>query len=131
MGELLLQIQKQSGGDHGNQYTGGKISSGVDFGKGKMQTVADMGMSQRQAEQYQQMAQNPEAVQMAIQKAIPNNNPYHENRDVSNLVKTKSEITSEMGMTKDQVSQYQQMEEAVVVNIPERFRSHYTEPGDA
>ena len=46
---------------------------------------------------------------LQIQKATPNNNPYHENRDTSNFVKSKAEITSEMGMTADQVSQYQQM----------------------
>jgi len=32
---------------------------------------------------------------LQIQKATPNNNPYHENRDTSNLVKSKLEITSE------------------------------------
>ena len=30
-----------------------------------------MGMTSQQVSQYQQMAQNPEAVQMAIQKADP------------------------------------------------------------
>lgn len=97
MGELLLQIQKQSGGDHGNQYTGGKISPGVDFGKGKMQTVADMGMSQRQVEQYQQMAQNPKAVQVAIQKAI-------ENGDVV----SRSQVMKEIKALKDELKNREQ-----------------------
>ena len=46
---------------------------------------------------------------LAIPKATPNNNPFHENRDASNFVKSKSETIKEQGYSKDEASQYQQM----------------------
>lgn len=46
-----------------------------------------------------------------IPKATPNNNPFHENRPASNLVKTKAEVAEELGFNKDQVSQFQRMAE--------------------
>jgi Holliday junction resolvasome RuvABC DNA-binding subunit len=46
---------------------------------------------------------------LAIPKATPNNNPFHENRDRSNLVKSKSETIKDMGYSKDEASDYQQM----------------------
>ena len=33
LGDLTRQMPKKSGGDHGNQYTGGKIRGGSNFGK--------------------------------------------------------------------------------------------------
>lgn len=46
---------------------------------------------------------------LAIPKATPNNNPFHENRDESNLVKSKIETIQEMGYSKDEASDYQRM----------------------
>lgn len=46
---------------------------------------------------------------LEIPKATPNNNQFHENHPTMNLVKSKSEVTSEMGMNRNQVSQFQQM----------------------
>lgn len=61
MGELLLNIQKQTG----NQYTSA-TSSNVEKAKTKTEITSEMGMTKDQVSQYQQMAQNPEAVQAAI-----------------------------------------------------------------
>lgn len=82
MGELLLQIQKQSG----NQYTNAS-SSNIEKAKTKTEITSEMGMSKDQVSQYQQMAQNPEAVQAAIQKAI-------ENGDVVSRSQVMKEIRS-------------------------------------
>ena len=46
---------------------------------------------------------------LEIPKATPNNNQFHEILPTTKFVKSKSEITAEMGVTKDQVSQFQQM----------------------
>lgn len=55
---------------------------------------------------------------LSIPKATPNNNPNHEIRDTSNLVKTKAETVSEMGYSKDQVSDYQRMaQNPAIVNL--------------
>lgn len=67
MGELLLQIQKQSGRPKKENF-----STNEEKLKTKAEITADMGMSKNQVSQYQQMAQNPEAVKAAIQKAIDN-----------------------------------------------------------
>lgn len=67
MGELLLQIQKHSGArtDLTSLPYGKEVRT-------KTEITAEMGMNPKQVSQYQQMAQNPEAVQAAIQKAIEN-----------------------------------------------------------
>lgn len=40
---MLLAIPKASGGDHGNQYTGGKNRDESNFAKSKSETITDMG----------------------------------------------------------------------------------------
>ena len=69
IGEILLSIPKQSGGDHGNQYTGGKNRDESNFGKTKAETVAEMGYSKDQVSDYQRMAQNPAVVNMVLEQA--------------------------------------------------------------
>ena len=66
MGELLLQIQKQSGARTDLKT----YSTNLDEVKTKTEITSEMGMTKDQVSQYQQMAQNPEAVQIAIEKAI-------------------------------------------------------------
>jgi len=66
MGELLLQIQTAQG-----KRTDLETSS-IDHEevKSKSEVTSEMGMTKDQVSQYQQMAQNPEAVKIAVQKAI-------------------------------------------------------------
>lgn len=84
MGELLLQIQKGSG-----HYSKSENQPPL-----KNTITAEMGMTRNQVSQYQQMAQNPEAVQTAIQKAI-------ENGDVV----SRSQVMKEIRAIKDQVAE--------------------------
>ena len=65
IGELLLQIQKQSGARTDLRTS----SSNHEEVKTKSEITSEMGMTKDQVSQYQQMAQNHEAVQAAIQKA--------------------------------------------------------------
>ena len=58
MGELLLQIQKQSGARTDLQTS----SNNHEEVKTKTAITSEMGMTKDQVSQYQQMAQNPEAV---------------------------------------------------------------------
>ena len=67
MGKLLLQIQKQSGGDRRSDDF--KNQDTLKFEKSKAEITSELGMTRHQVSDYQQMAQNPEAVQAAIQKA--------------------------------------------------------------
>ena len=72
MGEMLKEIPKASGGDHGNQYTGGKKAPSSQFAKPKSETLSDMGIAYGAAKQYQQMADHPEIVRQAIAEAREN-----------------------------------------------------------
>ena len=106
MGELLLQIEKQSGGDRKSEDF--KISGSVDFEKkNKMQVVSEIGITQRQSEQYQQMAQNPEAVQAAIDNAI-------ERGDVV----SRSQVMKEIRALKDHIRELEEREPEVRVERP-------------
>ena len=58
IGEILLNIPKSSGGDHGNQYTVGKNRDESNFGKSKSETISEMGYSKDQVSDYQRMAHN-------------------------------------------------------------------------
>lgn len=69
IGEILLSIPKQSGGDHGNQYTGGKNRDESNFGKTKSETISEMGYSKDQVSDYQRMAQNQAVVNLVLEQA--------------------------------------------------------------
>lgn len=69
IGELTMAMPKASGGDHGNQYTGGKNTHGVNFGKAKSDIVREAGFTAKQVSQFQRMAANPDAVERAKAQA--------------------------------------------------------------
>lgn len=87
MGELLLQIQKQSGRPKENNF-----STYDEKLKTKGEITAEMGMTPNQVSQYQQMAQNPEAVQAAIAKAIENGDVVSRNQVMKEIRAIKAEI---------------------------------------
>jgi len=76
LGELFKDIPKKSGGNRGNQHTGGKIRSGADFGKTETKTkkeiVEDAGFSQDQAERFEILADNPDIVEFVKAEARKN-----------------------------------------------------------
>lgn len=111
MGELLLTIQKQ----HGNQYTSA-TSSDIEKAKTKTEITSEMGMTKDQVSQYQQMAQNPEAVQAAIQKAI-------ENGDVV----SRSQVMKEINALKAELRAEQERREQAESQVKEVFPSDYRE----
>lgn len=67
MGELLKAVPKASGGDRRSESF--KISPHVDYEKPKSEVVKESGLTQRQAEQFQIMANHPESVEKAKEKA--------------------------------------------------------------
>lgn len=76
VGEFLKEIPKGSGGDRGNQHTGGKIRSGADFGKKgkttKKEIVENAGFSQDQAERFETLAENQDIVEFVKAEAREN-----------------------------------------------------------
>lgn len=87
IGALTAQFEKQSGGDHGNQYTGGKSCSGDTFGTDaeiveqmldkaeqlkpttKTEKIKELGFNKKQVYEFERMAQHPEIVEQAKAEA--------------------------------------------------------------
>ena len=65
VGEFASTVPKASGGDRGNQYTGGKSTPRDTFAKTKEKTLQDMGFSKNQISQAQKLARHPEIVEQA------------------------------------------------------------------
>ena len=63
--------------------------------KTKTEITSEMGLSSKQVFQYQQMAQNPEAVQAAIQKAIENGDVVSRTAVMKQIQKAKEEAKAE------------------------------------
>lgn len=68
IGELLLAIPKQSGGDRKSEDF--KIPDAWNFEKSKSETISEMGYTKHEVSDYQRMAQNPEIVQKVIESAL-------------------------------------------------------------
>ena len=92
MSELLLQIQKQSGKRTDLETS---LPNGNEV-RTKTEIVSDMGMSSKQVSQYQQMAQNPDAVQAAIQKAIDNGDVVSRNQVMKEIRSVKDELKRQL-----------------------------------
>ena len=84
-------LPKASGGDHGNQYTGGKNDTAVDFAKPtKLQAVEALGFTPKQAERFETLADHPEEVAQAKAEARENDD-LPTRTAVLSLIKRKQE----------------------------------------
>ena len=88
-----------SGGDHGNQYTGGKNEVDHDFAKtSKAETIRDMGFTEYQARDFQTLA-NHEKTAQGFASSIP---------DVDGKnAETKTQTIHSMGFTDRQARDFQ------------------------
>lgn len=91
LGLLLMNIQKQSGmrTDLETSFPYGKEV------KTKTEITSEMGLTPKQVSQYQQMAQNPEAVQAAIKKAIENGDVVSRTAVMKQIQQAKEEARRE------------------------------------
>ncbi len=91
IGKLIRDIPKASGGDRRSEDFKSKNDNVVDFEKPKSETLSEMGISQKQAERYQRLANHPEAVQKAKEDARKRNDVVSQ-QDVLNriIIPTKS-----------------------------------------
>ena len=58
VGELTSEIPLGSGGNRGNQYTGGKKGAAPRFAKTKAQAIKELGLSKDQVKDFEVMAEN-------------------------------------------------------------------------
>lgn len=108
MGELLLQIETAQG-----KRT--DIETSLPYGKEvktKAESIEGIGIGTKQAYQYQQMAQNPEAVQAAIDKAI-------ERGDVV----SRSQVMKEIKALKDHIRELEEREPETRVEKPADYEA--------
>ena len=83
MGELLLQIQTAQGKRTDLTLSGARTKS---------QRLEEMGMTRQLSNEYEQMAQNPDAVQTAIQKAIENGDVVSRSQVMKEIRALKEEL---------------------------------------
>lgn len=72
IGEILLAMPKASGGNHGNQYTSGKIPTSEEIAKPKpeskpietkQEAAQKLGFNKQQVERFQTLAQHKDIVE--------------------------------------------------------------------
>lgn len=106
LGKRISEIPKATNNNPtGNNQYSGQIDSTVDSTlkqKPKSETIAELGLTQKQAERFQQMAQNPDAVQAAMTKA----------REAGDVV-SQSQIISEIQQTRRAEKEARQEERRV------------------
>lgn len=118
MGELLLQIQKVQG----KRTDLTSVTNDTEV-KTKTQITQEMGMSHKQVLDYQQMAQNPEAVQAAIQKAIENGDVVSRNQVMKEIRSAKEELKRQLAEKEKKISELENR--APVVKIKEVVPTDY------
>lgn len=110
IGELLLAIPKQSGGDR--KSDGFKNRDGSNFEKSKSETIKEMGYSKDEASDYQQMAKHPEVVQKVIDDALEKGE-----------IVTKASVMREIKFYKDRISalESRKPEKVTVEVVPDDY----------
>lgn len=110
IGELMKQVPKSSGGDHGNQYTGGKNDTTVDFGKNKLEVIRDAGFTPKQVERFQTLASHPEIVEQAKAEARENDDIVSRSL-VLNMVKEQKRADKEAAREEQRQENAEKIEE--------------------
>ena len=105
MGELLLQIQTAQG--RRTDLTSSEVRT-------KSEQLHEIGITRQRSSEYEQMAQNPEAVQAAIQKAI-------ENGDVV----SRTQVMKEISALKAELRKAQEREPEIRTVTKEVYPSDY------
>ena len=99
LGKRISEIPKATNNNPtGNNQYSGQIDSPVDSTvkqKPKSETIAELGLTQKQAERFQQMAQNPDAVQAAMTKAREAGDVVSQARIISEIKQAQKETRQE------------------------------------
>lgn len=104
MGELLLQIQTAQGR---------RTDLTSSDGRTKSQQLEEIGVSRQRSNEYEQMAQNPEAVQAAIQKAIYNGDVVSRSQVMKEIRAIKEELEAERRRREEAESRPPEIKEVV------------------
>ncbi len=119
IGEILLAIPKASG----------RYAESENRPVSKNTVIKDMGYSKDEAFQYQQMAQNPEAVKVAVQKAIDNGDVVSRNQVMKEIRSAKAELERQLAEKDKRISELESRKPEVrevvkeVTVVPEDYES--------
>lgn len=116
MGQLLKAVPKQSGARTDLQ----PISMRVERLKPKSESIKEAGISQRQAEHFQQMASHPEAVERAKQEARDNGQVLSRSAVLQQIAREKpkkSFLESHVERAKEQHEQHEQAKNSAVIDF--------------
>lgn len=116
MGKLTAAMPKASGGDHGNQYTGGKSNTDDTFAKEKPkeEQLADIGITRQQASCYETLAKHPEIVEQAKESARRSNDIVNR----SSVLKAIANSTPQKKSVEEQAKEeHKQFEEKVAQDV--------------
>ncbi len=91
LGKRISEIPKAT--PNNNKFH--EIDSRVELVKPKSETIAELGLTQKQAERFQQMAQNPDAVQAAMTKAREAGDVVSQAQIISEIKQAKKETRQE------------------------------------
>lgn len=86
MGELLLQIQKRQG--QRSDITSSETRT-------KSEQLESIGVSRQRGNEYEQIALHPEAIKIAVQKAIENGDVVSRNQVMKEIKALKEELRKE------------------------------------
>ena len=105
MGELLLEIPKATANNNPSGKASTQNHPTMNLGKSKSEVTSEMGMNRNQVSQFQQMALNPEAVKIAVQKAIEKGDVVSRSQVMKEISAMKKQLEEKENANNDLRSQ--------------------------
>lgn len=113
IGEILLSIQKSSGGDRKSENFKNRDSS--NFEKTKNEVTSEMGYSKDQVSEYQRLAQNPEIVQKVIDDALTRGEVVTRRLVIEEIRSAKEEMKRQLAEKDKRISELENKEPIVKI----------------
>lgn len=111
IGEILLSIQKNSGGDRRSDDF--KNHDSLNFEKTKDEVTSEMGYSRNQVSEYQRLAQNPEIVQKVIDDALEKGEIVTRTQVMKEIRSAKEELKRQLAEKDKKISELENREPIV------------------
>lgn len=113
IGEILLSIQKNSGGDRRSDDF--KNHDSLNFEKTKDEVTSEMGYSRNQVSEYQRLAQNPEIVQKVIDDALEKGEIVTRTQVMKEIRSAKEELKRQLAEKDKKISELENREPIVKI----------------
>lgn len=130
IGELMRDVPKASGGDHGNQYTGGKNNTSDNFAKTKAEVIAEAGFTPMQVSRFETLAAHPEIVAQAKAEARENDDIVSRSLVLEKVKAQKREELREQrdNAIQDQIERPKTNNHVDIFTTDRKYRVIYADP---